>query len=155
MHVCVLPPYTHTGMCFPRIHADVRVRSLLTRRVRVRGKVEDWRLKRLASGVTIDGVHYGRIFATKDDPRGVTNEGANSWVTVSIREGKNQEVRKAMDHIGLTVSRLIRVSFGPIQLEGLRNLQFEPLNLAERTALSQALATAPKPSQRRTRENKG
>jgi 23S rRNA pseudouridine2605 synthase len=80
-------------------------------RVRVYGMVDDARLARLADGVTVDGVRYGPIEAGLDSRRG-----DNAWLTVSLREGKNREVRRVMEHLGLRVSRLIRVAYGPFQL---------------------------------------
>jgi len=47
-------------------------------------------------------------------------QGANAWLTISIREGKNREIRRAMEAIGVTVNRLIRVSYGPFQLGDLK-----------------------------------
>ena len=47
-------------------------------------------------------------------------QGANAWLTLGIREGKNREIRRAMDEIGLTVNRLIRISYGPFQLGELK-----------------------------------
>jgi 23S rRNA pseudouridine2605 synthase len=61
--------------------------------------------------VTVDGVRYGAIEATVD-----RLQGANVWLTFAIREGKNREVRNVLEHLGLRVNRLIRVSFGPFQL---------------------------------------
>lgn len=87
-------------------------------RVRVHGGVEPKALAALKNGVTVDGVRYGPITAALDsdtDP----SKGApkrNVWISVALSEGKNREVRKVMAHLGLTVSRLIRVSYGPFQL---------------------------------------
>ena len=64
-----------------------------------------------ASGVTIDGIRYGPIEATLD-----REQGANVWLTFGIREGKNREVRKVLESLGLKVNRLIRVAFGPFDL---------------------------------------
>ena len=88
-----------------------------TRRYRVRafGKVDPDSLARLADGLTVDGVRYGPIRATLDHI-----QGANSWLTVSLTEGKNREVRKAMEAIGLKVNRLIRTAYGPFQLGNLK-----------------------------------
>jgi 23S rRNA pseudouridine2605 synthase len=83
-------------------------------RVRVFGRPEPEALSRLAKGVTVEGVRYGPVKATLDRA-----EGANAWLTVAIQEGKNREVRKLMEHLGLKVSRLIRVAFGPFQLGNL------------------------------------
>jgi 23S rRNA pseudouridine2605 synthase len=80
-------------------------------RVRAHGRVTQDALNRLRGGTTIDGVRYGPIEATLD--RG---QGSNVWLTFAIREGKNREVRKILDSLGMKVNRLIRVSFGPFQL---------------------------------------
>ena len=83
-------------------------------RVRVHGEVDPERLLELEKGVTVDGVRYGPIKALLD-----RQKGANAWVTVSIREGKNREVRRVFEHLGWPVLRLIRVAYGPFQLGSL------------------------------------
>ena len=83
-------------------------------RVRVYGRVNEGALAKLADGVTIDGVHYGEIDAKLE-----RTTGTNAWLTVAIREGKNREVRRVMEHLGLTVSRLIRTHYGPFSLSTL------------------------------------
>ena len=80
-------------------------------RVRAKGRVQPEDLAKLKDGVSIEGVHYGPIEANIDSV-----QGANTWLTIAIREGKNREVRKVAAHLGLTVNRLIRVAFGPFQL---------------------------------------
>ena len=80
-------------------------------RVRAHGSVTQAKLDELRAGVTVDGIHYGAIEATLDRV-----QGSNLWLTFAIREGKNREVRNVLGHLGLTVTRLIRVSFGPFQL---------------------------------------
>jgi 23S rRNA pseudouridine2605 synthase len=80
-------------------------------RVRALGRVQQEALDRLRGGITIDGVRYGPIEATLD-----REQGANVWLTFGIREGKNREVRKVLESLGLKVNRLIRVSFGPFDL---------------------------------------
>ncbi len=80
-------------------------------RVRVHGKVDPDALKALGVGVTISGVHYGPITARLD-----RTQGANAWLTFVIREGKNREIRRVCEHLGLTVNRLIRVGYGPFEL---------------------------------------
>ena len=82
-------------------------------RVRVYGGVDPKRLKALENGVTIEGLRYDSIKAELEADQ---SEGANQWLSVTIKEGKNREVRKVMEHCGLQVTRLIRVSFGPFQL---------------------------------------
>jgi 23S rRNA pseudouridine2605 synthase len=80
-------------------------------RVRAHGRVDQAALDRLARGVTIDGIVYGAIEAAVERV-----QGTNVWVAVGLREGKNREVKRVLEHLGLTVNRLIRVSFGPFQL---------------------------------------
>ena len=80
-------------------------------RVRANGRVTQEALDRLRAGITVDGVRYGPIEATLD-----REQGANCWLTFAIREGKNREVRKVLETLGLRVNRLIRVSFGPFNL---------------------------------------
>jgi 23S rRNA pseudouridine2605 synthase len=93
-------------------------------RVRVYGKVVPQRLAALAKGVTISGIRYDSIkVEIEPDPR--KEAGTNVWLGVSIREGKNREIRKVMEHLGLQVTRLIRVSFGPFQLGKLPRGQVE------------------------------
>ncbi len=83
-------------------------------RVRVHGKVDEATLARLARGITIDGFDYGPIEAEVDRV-----QGSNVWLKVALREGKNREIRRIMEHFGWPVTRLIRLSFGPFQLGGL------------------------------------
>jgi 23S rRNA pseudouridine2605 synthase len=84
-------------------------------RVRAHGKVNQAQLDQLQSGLTLSGIHYGAIEATIERV-----QGANLWLTFAIREGKNREVRNVLGHLGLDVTRLIRVSFGPFQLAELK-----------------------------------
>jgi 23S rRNA pseudouridine2605 synthase len=80
-------------------------------RVRVHGEPDPQALASLAHGVTIEGVRYGPIDAGLD-----SRKGENAWLSVSLREGRNREVRRVMQHLGFTVSRLIRIAYGPFQL---------------------------------------
>ncbi|PYE81273.1 pseudouridine synthase [Pseudoroseicyclus aestuarii] len=80
-------------------------------RVRVKGSPSEDRLAELRAGITVEGVDYQPMEVRFDRV-----QGANSWLTVAIREGKNREIRRAMDAIGATVLRLIRISYGPFQL---------------------------------------
>jgi 23S rRNA pseudouridine2605 synthase len=80
-------------------------------RVRAYGRVTQAELNQLADGITVDGITYGPVEAILDRA-----ETSNAWITVSIREGKNREVRRVLEAIGLKVNRLIRVSYGPFQL---------------------------------------
>jgi 23S rRNA pseudouridine2605 synthase len=80
-------------------------------RVRAHGRVRQEELDRLHNGITIEGVRYGSIEARLE-----REQGANAWLTFAMREGKNREVKNVLGHLGLSVNRLIRVSFGPFQL---------------------------------------
>lgn len=83
-------------------------------RVRVHGRIEEEKLKQLEDGVTVDGINYGSIHAEVD-----VQKGSNAWMTVTLREGKNREIRRVMEHLGWPVTRLMRVSYGPFQLGSL------------------------------------
>ena len=89
-------------------------------RVRVHGYVVPKDLEPLKNGIIIDGIKYGRIDATLD-----RQQGSNAWLTLSFREGKNREVRKVMNHLGYSVNRLIRISFGPFNLKNLPSGELE------------------------------
>lgn len=80
-------------------------------RVRLHGKVDPLELSKLAHGLTIDGIHYGAIIASLD-----RQQGDNAWLTVSLQEGKNRELRRVFEFLGWPVSRLIRTSYGPFQV---------------------------------------
>ena len=84
-------------------------------RVRVNGKPTDDLFRPLREGLVIDGQRFQPMTVTLD-----RQQGANAWLTVALREGKNREIRRAMTDIGLTVNRLIRVSYGPFQLGQLK-----------------------------------
>jgi 23S rRNA pseudouridine2605 synthase len=87
-------------------------------RVRVRGDVDPGRLAALKKGITVEGINYKSIEASIDKSE-KEKQGANSWITVTLTEGKNREIRKVMDALDLKVNRLIRVSFGPFNLDKL------------------------------------
>jgi 23S rRNA pseudouridine2605 synthase len=82
-----------------------------TYRARTFGQVSQAMLDDLIEGVTIDGVRYGRIDADLE-----RSAGRNKWLTMTITEGKNREVRRVLEHLGLQVSRLIRIGYGPFEL---------------------------------------
>jgi 23S rRNA pseudouridine2605 synthase len=84
-------------------------------RARAHGTVTQAALDKLKNGVEIEGVRYGPIEAALDKA-----QGSNVWITIGLREGKNREVRKILESLGLKVNRLIRVSFGPFQLLDLK-----------------------------------
>lgn len=89
-------------------------------RARARGKITQEQLDRLKEGAFVDGVRYGPMEATLDKVKTPSGEdekaAANLWVSVSIAEGKNREVRKVLESVGLKVNRLIRLAYGPFQL---------------------------------------
>lgn len=80
-------------------------------RVRIHGTIGEEALAGLRRGLEIDGVRYGSIEARFDRA-----QGANAWITMSLSEGKNREVRRVIEHLGAVVTRLIRVAYGPFQL---------------------------------------
>jgi 23S rRNA pseudouridine2605 synthase len=85
-----------------------------TYRARAFGHVTQAQLERLADGITIEGVHYGSINANLE-----RRTGRNCWIEMSLTEGKNREVRRVLAHLGMQVSRLIRIAYGPFTLEAL------------------------------------
>jgi 23S rRNA pseudouridine2605 synthase len=89
-------------------------------RVRAQGKTRQDVLDALKNGITIDGMHYGAIEATIE-----RRAGTHVWLQFALREGKNREIRQICTHLGLTVRRLIRVSYGPFQLGHLAKGQVE------------------------------
>jgi 23S rRNA pseudouridine2605 synthase len=84
-------------------------------RARAHGRITQERLDRLQAGVTVEGVRYGPIEARLDKAK-EGPQGANVWVTVTLSEGKNREVRRVLESVGLKVNRLIRLSYGPLAL---------------------------------------
>ncbi len=84
-------------------------------RVRAHGRTTQAALDQLSRGVTVDGIAYGPVEAKLD-----REQGANLWLTLALREGKNREVKNVLGSLGLTVNRLIRISYGPFQLGDLK-----------------------------------
>ena len=84
-------------------------------RVRVNGTPDEATFQPLRDGITIEGERFQPMQVTLD-----RQQGRNAWATVAIREGKNREIRRAMEAIGLTVNRLIRISYGPFRLGELK-----------------------------------
>jgi len=82
-----------------------------TYRARAFGEVTQTMLDDLVEGVTIDGVRYGKIEADLE-----RSSGRNRWIVMTLTEGKNREVRRVLEHLGLQVSRLLRVGYGPFNL---------------------------------------
>lgn len=101
-------------------------------RVRAFGRADDALIQRLADGVRVDGERFGPIEAEID-----TVTGGNVWMTVRLREGRNREVRRALEAVGLTVNRLIRTAYGPFQLGALQRGGVEEV---QRRVLKEAVA---------------
>lgn len=80
-------------------------------RVRVFGTINPEDFNRLKKGITVEGIHYAPIDVKMD-----SQKGNNTWLTVSLQEGRNREIRRVMQHINLQVNRLIRIAYGPFQL---------------------------------------
>jgi 23S rRNA pseudouridine2605 synthase len=80
-------------------------------RVRAFGRIDQAALDRLKNGIMVDGVQYGSIEASIE-----RQQGSNMWINMALTEGRNREIRRVLEAIGLTVNRLIRVSYGPFQL---------------------------------------
>jgi len=82
-----------------------------TYRARTFGDISQEQLEELSEGVTIEGMHYGSINANME-----RRTGRNQWIELTLTEGKNREVRRVLEHLGLQVSRLLRTSYGPFEL---------------------------------------
>ena len=111
-------------------------------RVRVKGAVADAAMEKLRAGIKVDGETFRPMTVVLDQQRG-----ANAWLTMGLREGKNREIRRAMNAVGLEVNRLIRVSYGPFQL-----LDLKPSEVANVPArvLQDQIGT-PKPAAKKRR----
>jgi len=107
-------------------------------KVRVHGLVEPVRLAALEKGVTIDGIAYGPVRAQLE-----RQQGSNAWVALSLREGKNREVRRVLEHLGYPVTRLIRLSYGPFQLGHLERGAVEEV---PKSVLADQLGSGEKPA---------
>ena len=85
-----------------------------TYRLRAHGDLDEAAIARLARGLTIDGVRYRPVQTTLD-----SRQGSNCWLTMTLCEGKNREIKKLLEQFGLRVTRLIRIGYGPFQLGSL------------------------------------
>ncbi len=116
-------------------HLELPATGWLRRyRVRAHGRITQADLDKLKDGIEIDGVRYGPVEAMLD-----SLQGANIWLTLALREGKNREVRRILESLGLEVNRLIRVSYGPFQLLELKPGETEQV---KRRVLADQLGTA-------------
>jgi 23S rRNA pseudouridine2605 synthase len=105
-----------------------------TYRARAFGTATQDQLERLAEGITVEGVRYGSINANLE-----RRTGRNCWIEMSLTEGKNREVRRVLEYLGLQVSRLIRTAYGPLTLEGLEPGDADEVDRAELEAFRQTL----------------
>ena len=94
-----------------------------TYRARAFGEVSQEQLEALIHGIEIDGVRYGAIDANLE-----RRTGRNQWIEMRLREGKNREVRRVLEHLGLKVSRLIRTAYGSLDLGGLEPGQVDEVD---------------------------
>ena len=86
-----------------------------TYRVRAHGEVSEKAIDQLRRGVTVEGVNYRPARCTIDRV-----QGSNSWITMTVEEGKNREIKRLLGHLGLRVTRLIRIGYGPFELGELK-----------------------------------
>lgn len=116
-------------------------------RVRVNGRPNDDLLKPLRDGLVVEGQRFQPMTVSLD-----RQQGANAWLTVGLREGKNREIRRAMGDIGLSVNRLIRVSYGPFQLGQLKQGAVEEVRrkvMRDQLGLDGAKSDKPQPKRQR------
>ncbi|MFM6933286.1 MAG: pseudouridine synthase [Novosphingobium sp.] len=114
-----------------------------TYRARTYGEVTQAQLESLMEGTTIDGVHYGRIDANME-----RRTGRNQWLELTLTEGKNREVRRVLEALGLEVSRLLRIRYGPFELDDLPRGQAFEVRPADVEHFARTLMTLPKQSPR-------
>ena len=111
-------------------------------RVRVNGNPTEPEIEPLRKGITIEGEKFQPMEVKID-----RHQGANAWLTIGLREGKNREIRRAMAHIGMTVNRLIRTSYGPFRLNEMTPGEVEeikPKILREQLGMTEAEIPAPR-----------
>ena len=81
----------------------------------IRDSIDIKKIKLIENGITIDGVNYSKNKITIGKKTGV-----NSWLSITLKEGKNREIRKLFSYIDLSVNRLIRISYGPFKLDDMK-----------------------------------
>ncbi|WP_342029206.1 pseudouridine synthase [Sphingomonas sp. CFBP 13720] len=109
-----------------------------TYRARAYGEVSQQQLEDLMLGIEVDGVRYGPINANLE-----RRTGTNTWIEMTLTEGKNREVRRVLEHLGLKVSRLIRVRYGPFLLDDLPEAEVDEIRQHELVAFRKTLANKP------------
>ncbi|TCM84385.1 pseudouridine synthase [Rhodovulum steppense] len=122
-------------------------------RVRIKGTPSDETLAPLRAGITVDGERFQPMEVSLD-----RQQGANAWLTVGIREGRNREIRRAMEAVGLVVNRLIRVGYGPFRLGDLKPGEVEEVRsrvLRDQLGLDRDFQPATPPRPKRTARKSG
>ena len=114
-----------------------------TYRARTYGEISQAQLETLMEGTTIDGVHYGQINANME-----RRTGRNQWIELTLTEGKNREVRRVLESLGLEVSRLLRVRYGPFELGDLPRGQTAEIRPTDLERFRATLKTLPKQAPR-------
>lgn len=109
-----------------------------TYRARAYGGISQQQLEELMMGIEIEGVRYGPINANLE-----RRTGTNTWIEMTLTEGKNREVRRVLEHLGLKVSRLIRTRYGPFHLEDLPEGEVDEIKQHELVAFRKTLASKP------------
>ena len=94
-------------------------------RVRVKGRLNDSMLEPLRQGIFVEGTHFKPMEISLD-----RQKGANAWLSIGLREGKNREIRKALGFLGLPVNRLMRISFGDFELGTLKKGEVQEVRLS-------------------------
>ena len=120
-----------------------------TYRARTFGEISQARLEDLIEGIEIDGMRYGGIDANME-----RSTGRNQWIVLTLTEGKNREVRRVLEHLGLKVSRLIRVGYGPFALGDLPRGAAVELKQRDLEAFQTSLAGGGKGQPHRARPKK-
>ena len=110
-----------------------------TYRARTYGNITQAQLEELIDGITIEGIHYGKIDANME-----RKTGRNQWIELTLTEGKNREVRRVLEALGLEVSRLLRTSYGPFELADLPRGQAVEIKPSEVEKFCKTLKTLPK-----------
>jgi 23S rRNA pseudouridine2605 synthase len=106
-------------------------------RVRIKGYPREGAFEPLTQGITVEGERFQPMTVQMD-----RQTGANFWLTIGLKEGKNREIRRAMEFLGFTVNRLIRISYGPFQLRELKPGEVEEV---KRRVLADQLGWSTKP----------
>lgn len=121
-----------------------------TYRARVFGRVSQEQLEELIHGIEIEGVRYGAIDANLE-----RRTGRNGWVEMKLTEGKNREVRRVLEHLGLQVSRLIRTAYGPFSLDDLAGGAVDEVRQHDLVLFRKALSSQPRGGGDRPKEGGG